>query len=83
MDKEWCGWEEKEFDREDFETYQGGPLLEHLHVKPRHTNNGIAIGGPGPEPGAANESQQRNDESASSMKVTYGYGPMARRPGDD
>jgi hypothetical protein len=80
MERVWCDWEETEFDRDKFDLYQGGPLLEHLDVKPRHTNNGIEIGGLGPQPADAAEASSGTEGQPSS--VGYGRGPMAR-PGNE
>ena len=66
MEKVYCEWESKEFDRDKFEIYKDGPLLEHLNVTPAHTTNGIEIGGPGP-----------GTEGIEPDGVSYGSGTMA------
>jgi hypothetical protein len=74
----WCDWEQKEFEDgpDRFKPYGDGSLKEHLGVKPRHTTNGLEIGGPGPEPKA----RRPGEPDPSGPGVTYGYGPMARPP---
>ena len=70
MDKIWCEYESESFDETEFELYEGGPLRVHLNAQGRHTTNGIAIGGPGPEPYAIRAPD----------RVSYGFGPMALPP---
>ena len=69
MEKVYCEWESKEFDRDQFAVYKSGPLLKHLHVSPEHTTNGIEIGGSGP-----------STEGVQPDGISYGSGPMAPPP---
>lgn len=69
----WCAWEEKYFDDTLFGPFEGGPRLEHLHVEPRHTSDGLEVGqgaGQGPRPGRVRD-------------VSYGQGPMVKPPRDE
>jgi hypothetical protein len=83
MAKVWCEWESAEYERDQFEPYQGGPLLRHLHVDIPHTNNGIGIG-PGPAPAGplANEASPRGP-GGWAEDVSYGHGPMSKPPRDE
>jgi hypothetical protein len=72
----YCAYESAKFASELFEPYEGGPLLEHLKVKVRHTNNGLEIGGgSGPAP----EAEGRGGGGGGGGGGIYGRGPMAPR----
>lgn len=80
MVKIWCEWERTEFERDQFDLYEGGPLLQHLHVAVPHTNNGIGVG-PGPAPARAIEiNAQPRGPGGWAEVVTYGNGPMSKPP---
>ena len=79
-----CDYEEKEYPDVKFKLYQGGPLYEHLDVVPRHLNNGLEIGQPGPQPGVDYGTGPATEEWQK-PRVDYGYGPMGdagERPDD-
>lgn len=81
MAKVYCEYEREEFESDQFELYEGGPLLLHLHVASPHTNNGIGIG-PGPAPARTIETNAQPRGPGGWAEVAYGDGPMVKPPGD-